>query len=87
MDLSIYTLYDSKADGYMEFFLATNDDVARREICMRAANNPNSVVARHPADFTLFQSGDWPVDTGLPMPLPQLRHIDNVLHILNQHQE
>ena len=58
MNIGIYAIHDVKADTFMRPFFLHNDELARRTFLDLVAN-PETDIARHPADFTLFRVGTW----------------------------
>lgn len=66
MILKLYSIYDSAADRHQPFF-AINDALAIRTF-EQVCKDPNTDVARHPQDFTLWRNGEYDQKTGLPTP-------------------
>lgn len=61
MLLGVFAVYDSAISTWMAPIYMRNKGEALRwwqEIC----NNPESKVAKHPGDFTLFELGTWEDD-------------------------
>lgn len=58
MIVGIFSIYDVKAEVYLQPFFAANAAVAER-IMTDEVRNPNSVFSRHPRDFQLFKVGDF----------------------------
>lgn len=56
--LKVFSIYDSKAQIFTKPFFALTTQAALREFQV-GVNNPNSVVAQFPADFTLFELGEF----------------------------
>lgn len=59
----IFTVFDSKAELYMQpFFMATTGQALRsfEDTC----NDTSTVFSKHPADFTLFEIGTYDDLTG-----------------------
>lgn len=54
----IFSVYDSKASAYLDFFKATNIPVAVR-MFEQAVQDPNTNFNKYPGDFTLFHIGFW----------------------------
>jgi len=63
MLLNVYTVYDAKAEAYLQSFFAVNEAVATRDFSS-AANDPKHPFCLHAEDFTLFQIGVWDPWTG-----------------------
>ena len=63
MKLKIYGIYDSAAAAYLPPFFTHNEQLATRSF-IDSANNPESTFGRHPADFTLFELGNFDDQAG-----------------------
>lgn len=67
--LLVFSVFDVKAEVY-----GTPIFFAAKGLATRAfedqVNKPDSPIAQHPGDFTLFQIGEFDVDTGMLIPLP-----------------
>lgn len=85
MLVNAYTLYDSKALTYSPPFYATAHGQAVR-LTMDIANDLNTTVGRHPADFTLFQIGMFNDATGTLLPASEREHITDVLPLVHRPQ-
>lgn len=58
MKIKIFTVYDSKAELYMQPFFAQSTGAAVRAF-QDTCQNPDHVFCKHPSDFTLFEIGIW----------------------------
>lgn len=58
MEIKIYSIYDNKAEAYMEPFFATTAGLAIRRFA-DTANNPDTMLFRHPNDFALYEIGTF----------------------------
>lgn len=56
MNNGIYAIYDEKAKYYQAPFVVGNDEVAIR-LLDTEMQNKNSMLAKHPNDFTLYRIG------------------------------
>lgn len=63
MKTKLLSVYDSKAEAYMQPFHAQSRGSAIRSFTDET-NNPQSPFNRHPADYTLFELGDYDDATG-----------------------
>ena len=54
MILKVYSVFDAKTGAYMQPFFARADGEAIRMI-QNSVSDPNSLLYRHPADFTLWR--------------------------------
>lgn len=70
MKLLMFAVYDSKAKAFCRPFFAAVEAVALRAF-EGGANDVDSEIGRHPADFSLFQVGEFDDDTGVVKPLDQ----------------
>lgn len=59
----MYAIYDNKTEAFNAPFFAPTDGAATRMI-HDALADPNSQLARHPADFNLFHVGEFHFQTG-----------------------
>lgn len=58
MLLKVYTVYDSKAEAYLQPFYCKSKGEALRsftEVC----NDKNSQIGKYPEDFTMFELGEF----------------------------
>lgn len=58
MLINMYTIYDSKAEGYLQPFFSANDGLALR-IISDLSNDPSHNFCKHATDFTLFKIGTF----------------------------
>lgn len=58
MQLKIYTVYDSKVEAYLQPFYVRSKGEAIRAFT-ETVNDPQSLVGKHPADYTLFEIGEF----------------------------
>ena len=58
MKLKIYAVYDSAVGAYMQPFFMQSKGVALRS-WLEAANDEKTQFNKHPADFTLFELGEY----------------------------
>lgn len=56
--MNIYSIYDSKAEAYLQPFFAKNHAVAMRML-ENATRDPSSDFHNHSEDYTLFCVGEW----------------------------
>lgn len=59
--VSLYSIHDSKVGVYNAPFVQANDNAAIRAFTDEV-NNPDSLLNRHPEDFTLFCLGSYDDD-------------------------
>lgn len=70
----MFTIYDSKANSFLQPFLCPNQSVAIRHFA-HAANDPQSDVCRYAQDFNLFEIGTFDTETGdLAITTPNINH-------------
>ena len=63
MQLKVFTVYDSKAEAYMQpFYMQTTGQALRA--FEDTVNDPDHQFHKHPADFTLFELGIFNDITG-----------------------
>ncbi len=58
MKLLAFTIYDEKAECYGHPFFVSAMGIATRMLS-ELVKNDNSMVGRHPEDFTLYHIGFW----------------------------
>ncbi|QXP07926.1 MAG: nonstructural protein [Arizlama microvirus] len=63
MKLKLFTCYDSKLEAYMQPFFMTTRGQALRAFT-DTVNDPSSIFAKHPEDYTLFEIGEYDDQTG-----------------------
>lgn len=61
--IKIFCVYDSKVECYMQpFFMQTKGAALRA--WESTVNDPSTQFNKHPADFTLFEIGEYDENTG-----------------------
>jgi len=91
MLLTIYTVWDCKADAYIQPFFAANDAVATR-MFKTAALNEDHEFHLHAEDYTLFRIGTFDQLKGDLLPenivsiarAHELKHVQEILHVQAQ---
>lgn len=63
METKVYAIRDKKAESFMQPFFATNAALALRTFADHA-NNPDTIFAKHPFDFVLYEIGLFNDQTG-----------------------
>lgn len=58
MKTMVYAVYDSKTEMYSTPHFIVNKGTALRS-WVDAANAPDSHIAKHPGDYTMFEIGTW----------------------------
>ena len=69
--VSLYSIFDSKVGVYNAPFVQANDNSATRAFSDEV-NNPDSLLNRHPEDFTLFCLGSYDDDVAQTTLFPVL---------------
>lgn len=59
----IYTAYDSKVENYLPPFFVKTKGAALRAFT-EFVNDPNTQFHKHPADYTLFEIGEFDENSG-----------------------
>lgn len=62
--MKIYTIYDNKAAFYGQPFVAHNAADATRSF-QQGANDDQTMICKNPADYELFEIGEYDIQTGL----------------------
>lgn len=63
METKIYAVFDNKAEAYMAPFTTLNAALALRSFADNLSD-PNSIFAKHPHDFCLYEIGTFDDHTG-----------------------
>lgn len=63
----MYTVFDVKAGVYGTPFFSMRDELALRMFA-DIANNPDTMINRHPEDFTLYGVGEFDADNAELIP-------------------
>lgn len=63
MKLQVFSIYDSKADAYLQPFFTANKATALRSFS-DLVNNPDSQFFRHAGDYVLFHVATWNDENG-----------------------
>lgn len=58
MKLTLFTIFDSKAEAYLQPYFSLNTGTGTRAF-ESAVQDPTTEFARHPADYTLFEIGTF----------------------------
>lgn len=56
--LTVYSIYDTKSEGWSRPIFSRNDATAQRELRDVIAHG-QTPYSMHPADYTLFKLGSW----------------------------
>lgn len=78
----IYSVYDSKAEAWIEPQISKNNATAIRSWFKTLSSD--NVFSQHPADFTLFCIGEWDEFTGVIKPLEAKQPLMTALEVLAQ---
>lgn len=80
--MNIYTIYDSKAEAYIQPFFCKNNGVAIR-LFQTAALDEQHDFHRHAADYTLFNIAMWDETKGIITQLENHINLGNAIAIQN----
>ena len=64
MKIRIFTVFDQKAAAYLQPFFSPTVGTAVRAFS-DTVNDPNSMLSKHPSDFTLFEIGGFDDQSGV----------------------
>lgn len=78
METKIFTVYDAKAEAYLQPFFARNEGVAQR-MFHQASLDEEHDFCRHAEDYTLFEMGVWNEDEGTIKMYEAMRPLGNAL--------
>lgn len=76
--LRVFSVYDSKVESYMQPWYARTIAEAQRD-WVRVCNDGESMMSKHPSDYTLFQIGDYDDQTASITPLKALHPVSTAL--------
>ncbi|WNK13634.1 MAG: nonstructural protein [Microvirus sp.] len=63
MKTNVYSVFDAKTDAFAQpFFAPTNGSALRSFIS--AAQDPATLLSKHPGDYSLYQIGEFDDDDG-----------------------
>lgn len=79
--VTMFTIYDSKAETYSEPFGAQNSASATRS-WTQAVNDGKCIYSKNPEDFTLFECGVFDCTTGVFTPHKALKSIVCALNLV-----
>lgn len=82
MKHKIFTVYDSKAEFYGQPFFAATRGIAIR-MFTELANDGSSSVGKYPADFTLFEIGEYDDSDASFFHLPANENIGTGIQFVN----
>lgn len=81
MILRAYTIFDCKALQYHSPWFAVSDGQACRSF-QDLANDLNTVIGRHPKDYTLWLCGTYDDSNGQFLPISPLQHIVDAIALV-----
>jgi len=76
-----YTIFDTKSLTYSNPFYAPTTGAAIR-IVSDAAQDPNSQLSRHPADFIVYCVGEYDDSNGVFLPIDPREHVVDVIALI-----
>lgn len=78
MKLKIFTAYDSKVEAYLQpFFMRSTGEAIRA--WTELANNSEHLFSKHPADYTLYEIGEYDDTTGHVVPHQAFKNLGTAL--------
>lgn len=77
----IFSIYDSKAEAYIQPWFAPTTSVGKR-LFTAAANNEDSDFNRFAADYTLFEIGTFDSETGKIEMYPAQENLGNAMQYI-----
>lgn len=81
----IFSVYDTKAEAFnTPFFMSTLGQATRG--FADEVNNPNSLLSKHPEDYTLFELGEYDDSNASFTLLPSPKNIGLALEFVNRGQ-
>lgn len=83
MKVGVFSIFDSKAEAYLQPFFSPNAGTATRAL-HQVVNDPSSNFCKFPADYTLFEIGSYNDATGDLDKLDVHTNLGNVVTIKAQ---
>lgn len=86
MMMKMFAVFDSKASTFGLPFADQREEAAIRNFgdAVRDGSNPNNLWHKHPEDFSLFQVGEFDMNSGELLPcLPKSLITASAIHSLN----
>lgn len=80
--MNVYSLYDRKLRQYGQLFLERNDYGIQRGLADGIRSNGESLLAKHPDDFDLYQVAEFNDESGVLSPVTPPRIVTNVLELV-----
>lgn len=77
-NVKIFTVYDVKAEAYLQPFFTPTSGTAIRSFA-EAANSTDHDFNKYAEDYTLFEIGEWDENAGTIMMLPAMKPLGNAL--------
>lgn len=86
MEMKVYAIYDVKAGAYYPPFFKATDGLSIRDFT-DMANDPNTMIGRHPEDYVLYQVGLWDDNKGELSPIKHVLLGKAVEYLAREKQE
>ena len=81
--MKIFTVFDAKAEAYLQPFFAMKEGVAMRNFST-AINTPEHQFNKFAEDYTLFYIGDWDEETCEILMLQAPQSLGNAITFLEK---
>lgn len=85
MIVNAYSIFDTKSLVYSNPFYAVTDGAAIR-IVSDAANDMNTSLGKHPADFILYKVGSFNDGNAVLQNLDPREHVIDLIALVHQHK-
>lgn len=76
MKHKVFTVFDEKAGAHLPIFMMHREEMAQR-VFGDCVNSADHAFAKHPADYTLFQIGEFDDSLGKLIPCEANRNLGN----------
>lgn len=83
MKFPLYSIRDTKAGSFQTPVVSANDFTITRSFGESIVNRRDPIISFSPADFDLFQVGEFETDTGIVTPLAVIRLVCNAAEVLS----
>lgn len=85
MIVNAYSIFDTKSLVYSNPFYAVTDGAAIR-VVSDAANDMNTSLGKHPADFILYKVGSYNDASGVLQTLDPREHVIDLIALVHLHK-
>lgn len=85
MRFPLYSIRDTKAGSFQNPVVSANDFTVSRSFAESIVTRRDPIISFSPADFDLFQIGEFDTDTGIVTPLAVIRLVCNAAEVMSNY--